>query len=240
METLNLSENESNLPINAGTDEQNERIPRRQAIKPNADTDKITVLANMLPKWDETILPVAWMKKTRLQTIYETYISLLQNRKTKGAKRGGVSGELSLLDSEMDVSIEFVKNRLAEHLRSKSAAFARYREFGIRKEDSYKLPSNREERIDALRMLIEALAQYNFVGFEFGADYWTTLRDRYVLLTQEARQTDGTVSGNVGDLKSIRAEVDRFNSAFVLIVRGNYPDTWQQVLREFGFQKEKY
>jgi len=200
----------------------------------------LAVVESLLPKWDEAVLPVAWMKKSRLEEISENYSSLLNNRVSTGASRGAISSELRKIDDEVDFNIEHVKNRLSERLGSKNEAVARYREFGIVKERAYKLPLSREDRVKAFPLLIDALNTYQFLDTNYGIDYWTDIYNRYKVLVEAARQTDGSVSSKVGTLNQMRSETKKFLKNFILIVRGNYPETWKNVLRDFGFQKEKY
>ncbi len=233
----NFQNNDTFLPL----EEVNEvRTSKRKQSTPTNDGDLLAVLTSQLLHWDENRFRVEWMTKERLQAITDAFTEQLNSRNRTGASRGAISKELTNLDDVIDESIEFVKNRLAERLHSKSEAVARYREFGIVKDKSYKLPQSREHRATALQMLIEALGVYQFGDTDFGVSYWTDIHTRYTALVAQARHTDGTVSGKVADLKGLRAESRKFLTSFTYIIRGNFPDTWQQKLREFGFQKEKY
>jgi len=232
------TQNNDMLPQEDATNEV--RPSKRKQSTPTNDGDMLAVLTSQLQQWDENRFRVEWMTKERLQTITDAFTEQLNSRNRTGASRGAISKELSKLDEEIDVSIEFVKNRLAERLHSKSEAIARYREFGIVKDKSYKLPQSREHRGPALQMLIEALGVYQFGDTDFGVSYWTDIHTRYTTLVAQARMTDGSVSSKVADLKGLRAESRKFLTSFTYIIRGNFPDTWQQKLREFGFQKEKY
>ncbi len=219
---------------------QDPRSATRRQSTPNSDGDILAVITGVLERWDETLHPVAWMTKARLQTVANDYSTHLRNRNTTGASRGAITSELRSLDDEIDISLEFIKNRLAERLHSKSEAVARYREFGIVKERAYKLPASREHRAEALLMLIDALGVYQFQDTDYSVTYWTDIQTRYAALVAQARATDGQLSGKVGTLNALRSEARKFLSAFIFIIRGNYPDTWKHVLREHGYHKEKY
>ena len=216
------------------------KVPRKVRSTPTSDDEKLAVLTDLIPLWDDTKLPLAWMPKTELVELAESYTQFLATRNTKGASRGAITSGLRKLDDEIDVNIEYVKNRLAERLGSKQEAVHRYREFGIKKEKSYKLPLARDHRVQAFPMLIAALTEYNFLDTSYGIDYWTDIYNRYKELQGSARTTDGTVSGKVGSLKEVRSRVNLFNKCFILLIKGNYPTEWKTKLREFGFHKEKY
>ncbi len=230
----------SEIISNSENTEPEVKTSKRQKSIPTSDNDTLAVIVSLLPKWDETILPLFWISKQRLQEITDNYSTLLMNRTTTGASRGSITSSLRRLDDEMDINIEHVKNRLAERLKSKQEAIARYREFGIVKEKSYKLPMSREDRVKALPMLLNALNEYQFLDTDFGIEYWTDMYARYEPLVNLARSTDGSVSSKVGTLNQYRSEVRKFQNCFIQIVKGNYPDTWKNMLRDFGFQKEKY
>jgi len=233
-------ENNTNNGIIENETEVTTKTPKKQTSAPKSNIDILAVLKTILQKWDETLLPVLWMSKERLQTLYNDYNALLTNRLTLGASRGAITSELKNLDKEIDENIEYPKNRLIEKLKSKQEAIARFREFGIVKERAYKLPLGRENREMALSMLKNALSTYQFQDMEFGIEYWTNIYNRYSELVRQAREIDGSVSANVGTLTQMRNEVCKFHNSFINIVKGNYPDTWRNELRDFGFQKEKY
>jgi len=247
LENDNLGLNEGGLEITSETttnttesEEQTGKSKKQSKSSPTNDSDTLAVLNSLLLKWDEAVLPVKWMSKERLQEIVTNYSSLLMNRNTTGASRGQLTSGLRKLDDEIDMNIEHIKNRLAERLGSKNEAISRYREFGILKEKSYKLPTSREHRVNSLVMLIQALGVYQFQDTSFDIEYWTNIHSQYETLLNQARATDGTVSSKVGTLNGIRSEMTKFQNSFKLIVRGNYPETWKNELRDFGFQKEKF
>jgi len=194
----------------------------------------------LLAGWNDAEMPMRWMEKSRLQTLVSDYSTLSMNRNTVGASRGAITSALRKLDDEIDRSIEYVKNRLEERLGSLDDARARFREFGIVKEKSFKLPLSREHRVNALSMLVNALGVYQFQDTNYGIAYWTDIHARYEQLLQQARATDGNVSSKVGTLNGMRNELRKFLNAFIFLVRANYPETWRNELRNFGFQKEKY
>jgi len=217
-----------------------EKAIRRKSNKPMTDNDILAVLESLIPKWNESKITVAWMLKSELEQLFTDYKSVSFNRRTSGASRGGTTDEIGLLDKEIDVAIEHVKNRLSERLKSKRSAIARYPELGIEKGRKYALPEKREDRLKAFPILIESLKAYNFLDTEFNLKYWEEVYVRYETLAKQARSTAGNVSMKVGTLNQYRAETRKFFNSFISIIRGNFPDTWRNELRNYGFQKEKY
>lgn len=236
-----LQEEESeNSENNEGSEDNETKKPKRKSSVPTTDNDILAVLLFLLPKWDEETYRLLWTTKAEITKTAEAYVSNLKNRKTSGASRGAVSSNLRALDDEIDEIIEHIKNRLYERLKSRKEAIARYREFGIVKDRSYKLPTSREDRLGSLPQLIEALERYNFGDTTFTPEYWTDLYNRYKENMELARTTDGGVSSKVGSLNKYRIEIKKFFKHFHLLIKANHPDDWKAVLRDFGFQKEKY
>jgi hypothetical protein len=55
-----------------------------------------------------------------------------------------------------------------------------------------------------------------------------------------ASTTDGQVAIKVGDKNELKTYLKKVLNALMLVIKGNYPDTYKAELRDWGFQKEKY
>lgn len=234
---------EVSLPLDGSENteiENSVKKPKRQPQLPVNDYDLVAVAKSMLPKWDESILPLVWAKKTEMETMVLQYADSLRNRNTVGASRGSITSSLTAAHKEADKSIEHVKNKLFEIVGSKAEATVRYGEFGIVKERTYKFPQAREARAASFDVLIEALTAYKIEDFAYGTAYWTALKEQYNSLLEQARSVDGSVSTKVGSLNYNRTFVRKFLNSFVQLIKANYPDEWKTKLRDYGFQKEKY
>jgi len=51
---------------------------------------------------------------------------------------------------------------------------------------------------------------------------------------------DSGVSEKTGNKNVLKKVLTRGLKALVMVLKGNYPDTWKTELRNWGFQKEKY
>lgn len=230
MQNDNLQETDNKL---SGKKSTLSNIPRR-------DADMLGVFRSVNLKWDEAQFVIAWITKARFVELVNTFYNLLLNRKTVGASRGSVTEELKDLNLEIDRSIEHVKNKLAETYGSKKEAMVHYPAFGIVKESSYKLPKAKEKRFNNMNLLINGLKLYGFENMTYGLQYWTDIQERYNRNIDKARHTDGSVSVKVGNLDEMRDELRLFCNSFIHIVRGNHPVQWRNIIRDYGFQKEKY
>ena len=62
----------------------------------------------------------------------------------------------------------------------------------------------------------------------------------YEALVNQSNAVDGEISVNVGDKNVLKKDLKKALSALVGVIKSNYPDTYKQELRDWGFQKEKY
>ncbi len=247
MFTEDLTNTQTNPEIYSGTNSSSlsnenevESKNKRKRSAPTNDHDILAIIKNLIPKWDEAEFKIRWMPKSRLQELVDTFTALLINRKITGADGGSIGEDLRLLDKEADKNIEHVKNRLGERLGSKKEAILFYPKLGIVKGSSYKFPRKRETRLSSIDVLLTGLTILQLEDIEYGKVYWTDLKNRYEQLLSNSRNTAGLVTGKVINLNEIRLETRKFNNAFISIMKGHYPDTWQSVIREYGFLKEKY
>ncbi len=224
------------------TDTQDSNIVKKskRGNAPSGDYDLIAVLNALKAKWIEEDLRMRWITKQEVIQKQIMFEDLLFNRNTVGASRRTITGGLSKLDKEIDTKIEHVKNRLAEQLGSKAEARKVYVQFGIMTEKTLKLPKPREVRVNSFDILLNGLKLYGMEDITFGTAYWTDIRNQYKAFTSQARSTDGNVSSKISDLEPLRKELKQFCNSFILLIRVNYPDTWKLVIRDYGFQREKY
>jgi hypothetical protein len=55
-----------------------------------------------------------------------------------------------------------------------------------------------------------------------------------------ANTTDSTVSTKVGSKNVLRTQIRNVLHSLLLVLEGNYPDTFEAEKRAWGFQKEDY
>lgn len=133
-----------------------------------------------------------------------------------------------------------MKSYLAEKF-TKTNAPAYYAEFGIvRYDDQFQFPAAQTERAAALVMLVDALTTYGFAARDYGATYWTPLRDGYATATGAARASAQTVSKQVGVKNTAMDEVEDVLSALPLLIQANYRTDTERAARrrEMGYLKE--
>lgn len=116
-----------------------------------------------------------------------------------------------------------------------------YSQFGIKKDnDRYRMPDDRNDRKNALKMMLDALAANGFDGNKYGAAYWTPLKVEYETLYDKSVEIDSDVTGKVSVKNQLIEKIIKTLKAIVHLIKANYPDTFDAELRKWGFQKGKY
>ncbi|MCA6421730.1 MAG: hypothetical protein IM568_02795 [Flavobacterium sp.] len=88
--------------------------------------------------------------------------------------------------------------------------------------------------------MLGAIAANGFNDITYGKDFWLDIQSKFNELLSAASDTDSIVSNKVGDKNALKIEIKKALNSIVLVIKGNYPDTYKQELRAWGFQKEKY
>ena len=99
---------------------------------------------------------------------------------------------------------------------------------------------DRNKRKDAFPLILDAIVKHGFGDEKYGTGFWQTTAESYVALMDQASKVDGTVSNKVSSKNELRKTIVKTHNALIYLLRANYPDTYKAVIREWGFQKEKY
>jgi hypothetical protein len=147
---------------------------------------------------------------------------------------------LKILDKTIDDAVSYVKVYIVDKYKKESAT-SYYSAFGISYiNKNYIIPKDQNSRSAALALMIEAIAVNGFGAKEFGTAFWTDVKAQYDSLLSNALATDSQVATKVGDKNILKKELKKGLNAIVLVIKGNYPDSYKAELRNWGFQKEKY
>jgi hypothetical protein len=210
---------------------------------PRADIDFGNVAKLVSDKWmSMPMLMLLWKTQPVFAGEVMLFNTTVTERKSVGGSRKPLNQQLTTLHDEIDLRTENIKGYLEEKYE-KAGAQAYYAQFGIVKQgDSYKLPHDRNERVTALQLMIDGCNTegFNVPIIAYGASYWTTVKGNYEALVNAVGSIDSNVSGKVGTKNTLKKEIKKTLNALIMVLRGNYPDTWKNELRVWGFQKEKY
>ena len=208
---------------------------------PVADINFGNVITTVSEKWATSDwLTLKWLTVAQFQADATNYNNTLSIRLSKGATRPQITQTLESLEKTMDTHLSYVKGYLTDKYKKENST-SYFAAFGIEhKGNRYLLPTDKNKRVEALKLMISALTAHGFENKEFGLAFWTSLQQQYSVLVKEATTTDGQVSVKVGDKNMLKKNLNKGLNAIIYTLKANYPDTYKQELRDWGFQKEKY
>jgi hypothetical protein len=213
---------------------------RRRGLVPLNDLDLRDVAMRVSAAWKSSAFTLAYATPDAFEQNVVDYAVVIDERMNLDASRRPLTGELADLDDAINTHLSNVKAYIAEQF-GKERANDYYPEFGIVKVGkTYQFPIDRNERITSIERLVTALTKYGLSNQRYGVNFWKDLQARYVQLIYQAGTTDSQRSARVKDKNELKRDIKQVLQSLVLLVQANYPDTWRSVLRQWGFQKEKY
>lgn len=215
---------------------------RSKAIVTKKDLDLGTLTENVSAAWKQnTAITLIWITQAEFETKSKSYLASLDNRNVTQKDRPQITVGLKTCNQALDAGIAKIKVYLDADATSKAEAKANYAKFGIVLQGtSYKLPKDLDSRKQSLKLVLDAIKEFGYDNKPFGTAYFTPLISQYNDLLKNAADTDKNVSTIVGDKNKIKEELIKTLNSIVYVLKGNYPDTYKNVLRAWGFQKEKY
>jgi hypothetical protein len=227
------------METNANNSEKGK--PSKTRNVPVADINFGNVITTVSEKWAASSwLTLKWLTVAQFQADATNYNDTLSSRLSKGTTRPQITQTLETLEKTMDTHLSYVKGYITDKYKKESDT-SYFAAFGIEyKNNRYLLPADKNKRSEALKLMVRALTTHGFEDKEFGLAFWTSLKEQYALLVKQASETDGQVSVKVGDKNILKKNLNKGLNAIIYTLKANYPDTYKQELRDWGFQKEKY
>lgn len=215
-----------------------EKKKSKKRYTPGADDNFKAVAQRTCNAWKSNPgITLVWTTQGEMQTLVKDYSTDLAERKSIGGDRPSITSTLTLLNLDMDTAVNNVKVYIEKKFKKENAKpqFPRY---GIVMENgAYALPRDQNKRFENLDLMIAAIDKDGFGDEEYGTAFWTDMKTRFGTAIEEASSTDGTVSGKVSGKNVARKKLNKIMTALRKVLMGNYPDTYQAVLREWGWQK---
>jgi len=214
---------------------------KRTSTAPTKDADFGEVGSKSATAWiNNGHITLLWITPVLHKSNVDDYRSTLIERQSTGGGRKEVTGKLDTLDVSIDEGTTAVKGYLVYKFEKVNAP-SYYPQFGIVKVGSnFIIPSDRNKRAAALKLTVAAITAHGFKDEKYGAAFWQATMDSYNTLLTQASAVDGTVSGKVSAKNELRKTITKTHNALINALKANYPDTYKSVIREWGFQKEKY
>ncbi len=214
---------------------------KRTSTAPTKDADFGDLGVNSSAAWlKNPQITLPWMTQAQHKANVDAFNTTLTERQSTGGGRKEVTAKLDALDVAIDEGTSAVKGYLVYKFE-KANAPSYYPQFGIvRAGSNFIIPRDRNKRAAALPLTLAAITALGFANEKYGAAFWQTTMDSYKALLTQASEVDGTVSNKVSAKNELRKTIKKTHNALINILKANYPDTYKSVIREWGFQKEKY
>ena len=192
-------------------------------------------------KWTvSTWLTLLWLTPAQFATLVVNYKAALTIRYISGGTKKGVVQSMKLINKEIDDAMVYVKGYILEIFK-KDRAKSMYATFGIQSKDGhYNLPDDIDGRAAALGTLLTAIRDNGLDDKEYGRAFWDDIKARFDELASQTTSLSSTISVKVGDKKELKKELLLALNSLIKAVQANYPHTWKEELRAWGFQKERY
>ena len=208
---------------------------------PDKDAVLLSVSQTVVAQWAVSpFITLLWQTQPDFAKTVGNFEKDLQSRNTAGGKRSGQTLAVEAADKKIEDALPYMKNMIGGKWGPQNAT-AYYPQFGIvHRANHWEIPYDREKRKDALRMMAEAVEANGFGDSAYGTTFWQETTADYNKAIADAQSGAGDVSGGVSELVQLRTTLRRVLHAILLLLEANYPDTFEQERRVWGFQKEKY
>lgn len=215
--------------------------PIRKRTVPTADIDFGAVVKSVSAKWTaNNWLTLKWLTSATFAADAASYNEVLKERLDAGSVKPQTAKAAVDLEKQMDDALSYVKGYIIEKYK-KNSATSYYPAFGILyRGNRHILPTDREARIAALDLMIKSIETHGFQDKEFGTDFWTSMKAKLEAVVSQSTAIGGEISVAVGDKNVLKNNLKKGLNSIILSIKANYPDTFAQELRSWGFQKEKY
>ncbi len=225
----------------ANNDGESGKQPKKVGTLPKADVDFMDVSTNVAASWvANPQITLLWKKSDVFKMEVDSYCAELGSRIQTGSKRPGFAHSLVGLDKQVNIAVKEVRVYIAKKFKTSNAP-AQYPRYGIVKQnDAYVLPVDRNQRKAALTLMVQAIAADGFGDEEYGLNFWKEMEAAYKVAVAESGGTAGTVSEKVATKNVQKRGIRKVLVNLRKAIEANYPDTYREVLRKWGWQKETY
>jgi len=217
--------------------------PVRTKTIPQADIDFKDVSQSVAAAWlANPDITLRWKKAADFEKETIDYADSLQIRVETGNLRPGQTLTLNQLDDRIEEGVSDVKTYIEKKYK-KANAPAQFARFGItHSKAGYFLGRDRNNRNEALKLMVKSIAAEGFGNEEFGTAFWTDIQKAYETALVAASNTAGDVSKKVATKNQQKKNITVVLNSLLKVLQGNYPDQdeYKGVIRQWGWKKESY
>ena len=218
-----------------------EQQSKKRSNVPTREADLITVAKDVHKSWDKyPDFKLKWITLTEFKASITQFVDSFKGRSEAKGMRSEVSNDMRKINTEINQSVEIVKGYIMERYTQKEAPVY-YAQFGITKVgNGYRLPNDNDKRRLALSQMLSGINSNGMNDKTYGQAYWTKIKDDFAQIFVKSRDTDTESKVHVNSKTAQRTIIRKTINALIFLIRANYPDTYKDELRKWGFQKEKY
>ena len=207
---------------------------------PSNEFELLNLSKKVADKWATSTIKLLWISKEEFNDYVTMFDTAISEKNTAKAQRTPLNNQLKKVEDKISKGIEIVKNYLQE-LYGKDIAKTYYKEFGITKEiHTYKLSKNQEACKQSLEMVLKALVAHKLTDNLYGLTFWTQVRDEYFQIANDTIIKTGNVSLYMGQKNLAKEQIVKTLNSLMLSIKANYPTTYKNEYRIWGFQKERF
>jgi hypothetical protein len=220
-----------------------DEIKNKKSVRgniPGREADLIGVSESVLCTWRKREMYLLWTSPDEFEGTLNIFSRSFDARnKTKGDRRV-ITHNYRGLNLEINRSVKHVKGYLADKFPEGEAP-SHYAQFGIVKHrKEYVIPADGDRRLHALGLMVKAIEEQGFSDRNYGKEYWTDIFNRFSQAKSDAVGSDRNTAEQVSVKSDRKAVIIKTLNALIYAIKANYPDSWKEELRAWGFQKEKY
>ena len=158
-------------------------------------------------------------------------------------ERRQITTDFKAINSEIKKNEASLKKLIALRY-GKDNLIAQYAAHGIIKKGSlYGFPVDNDNRMRGLDILIATMSAPGHLfanDIDYGLDKWLSLKSKHQLLWQRAKEVDGSIGALSSKVQTNKKIVKQYQVLLRRQISIDYPTNYKGILRDFGFQVEKY
>lgn len=226
--------------IKGNSDEGDDDASQSVSYVPRTDFSVLILAQSMLPFWVQSGYKLSYITTDEFENMINIYELKLASGRSVKAERTPTVDRLKQLREQMVDYVSKIKDMLSLDY-GRSASIAHYPAFGIVKtQKNYSFPAGYDETKRAMEDLLKALVTYGYADHKYGLAVWQPIYDEYVSLAGKNRALTGSGSAFIGDKNVLKDQIIKVLRSVLLLLQANYPETWQNIAREWGYLRERY
>lgn len=235
---------DSNLQPNNGVVEVNtaneSATPKKVSTLPKSQAELLAVAIRALQNWNEVKFPIQWIKKNDFANLLIEFEASFTSGKTASATRLQVTSELRTANKNIDKGISDLKRLMVNKYGRDYKSYLQH--VGIKVVNGrFVFPKNQQERKHALEMVCRYVENNpSLTSAELTLAHWQNMLAEYVRCLNLAVESDNTVTDSSMKKGQYKETIVKTLNSLILLIKANFPDTYTQEIRLWGFHKEKY